>query len=393
MWFFDSPQVVFGEGSLSYLEGLNGRRAFLVTDPTLVKMEYAQRVCQALAPSGMEVMVYDDVEPDPSLETVQRGAQAMQGFAPDWIIALGGGSVMDAAKAMWVLYERPDLTAESINPIEPLGLRQKARLIAIPTTSGTGSEATWAVVLTDPREKRKLGLGNREDLPDVAILDPEMVGRLPARLTADTALDALTHAIEGYTSAWHNDFCDGLCLKAAQLIFDYLPRAYADGSDMDARMHLQNAATIAGLGFGNSMAALAHGMGHALGGVFHIPHGRAVALFLPYTIEYCAQDTGGTRYAELARFLNIDGKSAMLEDEGQGAAALAQAIRALERQVGQPLTLQACGIDAADLERELELLVANALNDTQTIMSTRIPESEDLRKLFRAAYDGQAVVF
>jgi alcohol dehydrogenase class IV len=387
MWYFNSPQIVFGEGSLAHLETLVGERACIVTDETLVRLGYAQRICQALAPTAMQVEVFSQVEPDPALETIRRGAEAMLRFRPDWIIALGGGSVMDAAKAMWVLYERPDLTAEDINPIDSLGLRQKARLVAIPTTSGTGSEATWAVVLTDPQEKRKLGLGNREDLPDVAILDPELVMQMPARLTADTGLDALVHAVEGYSSAWHNDFCDGLCLQAARLIFDYLPRAYQDGSDLDARTHLQNAATIAGLGFGNSMAALAHGMGHALGGVFHIPHGRAVALCLPYTIEYCLVE-GGTRYLELARFLGLTSN-----DEREAGLALTQAIRALEEHVGQPLTLQACGISRPDLDAGLDLLVANALNDTQTIMSTRVPESDDLRKLFAALWEGGKVAF
>ena len=382
MWYFNSPQIVFGEGSLSHLETLVGERACIVTDETLVRLGFVQRICQALGPGGMQVEVFSQVEPDPALETIRRGAEAMLRFQPDWIIALGGGSVMDAAKAMWVLYERPDLTPEEINPIDTLGLRKKARLAAIPTTSGTGSEATWMVVLTDPLEKRKLGLGNREDLPDMAILDPELVMQLPARLTADTGLDALVHAVEGYATTFHNDFSDGLCLQAARLIFEYLPRAYQDGADADARTHLQNAATIAGLGFGNAMAALAHGMGHALGGVFHLPHGRAVALCLPYTIEYCVGE-GGTRYLDMARFLNLPAP-----DERAAGLALAEAIRGLEEQVGQPLTLQACGITRADLDANLDLLVDNALNDTQTIMSTRIPESDDLRKLFGAVWEG-----
>jgi alcohol dehydrogenase class IV len=382
MWYFSSPQVVFGEGALSYLESLQGRLAFIVTDLNIQRLGYVDRVSRLLVEAGLQVEVYAAVEPDPSLATAQRGADAMLASAPDWIIALGGGSVMDAAKAMWVLYERPDLTAESINPIEHLGLRRKARLIAIPTTSGTGAEATWAIVLTDPLERRKLGLGNRENLPDVALLDPELVLDLPPRLTADTGLDALTHAVEGYTSTWRNDFSDGLCLQAAALVMEWLPRAVQDGSDLEAREHLHNAAGIAGLGFGNSMAALAHGMGHALGAVFHIPHGRAVALFLPYTIEYCAHpDFGPTRYAGLARMLGLPCAS-----EGEAAQALAQAVRALSRQVGQPLTLAQCGIARADFERELELLVTHALTDTQTIMSTRIPESDDLRRLFQAAY-------
>ena len=250
-------------------------------------------------------------------------------------------------------------------------------------------------MLTDPVERRKLGLGSRENLPDLAILDPELVQALPPRLTADTGLDALTHAVEGYTSAMHNDFCDGLCLQAARLVFEWLPKAVADGSDLEARTHTQNAATMAGLGFGNSMAGLAHGLGHALGGIFHVPHGRAVSLFLPYTLEYCAPfnpagavEPGPTRYAELAHFLGLPADS-----EPQAAASLAEAIRSLERQVGQPLNLQECGITRPQLEAELDTLVFNAGGDSQTVMSTRLPDDDDLRKLFRAAWTGETVDF
>ena len=385
MWFFASPQVIYGEGALAHLERLPSKRAVIVTDANLVRLGLAERIRRA-PPPGIETAVFDQVEPDPSLETVRRGADFLLDFQPDWIVALGGGSVMDAAKAMWVVYERPDIAVDAINPVDVLGLRVKAHLCAIPTTTGTGSEATWAVVLTDSQEKRKLGLGSREDLPDLAILDPELVLALPPRLTADTGLDALTHAVEGYTSSMHNDFCDGLCLQAAKLAFEWLPRAVADGSDIEARTHTQNAATIAGLGFGNSMAALAHGMGHALGGAFHVPHGRAVALFLPYTIEYCARGDAPTRYADLARFLGLPAA-----DEAQSAYSLAQAIRALEKQVGQPLTLAECGIAPPELEAALDPLVWNALGDSQTVMSTRIPDDAEMRRLFLSAWQGEAI--
>jgi len=389
MWYFSSPQIIFGEQALSHLERLSGARAAIVTDANLVRLGIVARIQQALAPSGMQTLVLDGVEPEPSLETVRAGAAELLRFAPQWIIALGGGSVMDAAKAMWILYERPDIAPEAINPIEPLGLRAKARLVAIPTTTGTGSEATWAIVLTDPVERRKLGLGSREALPDIAILDPELVAQLPARLTADTGLDALTHAVEGFTSTFHNDFSDGLCLQAAHLVFEYLPVCVRGGADLEARGHLQNAATIAGLGFGNSMAALAHGLGHALGAAFHTPHGRAVSLFLPYTIEYSLRgEPGSTRYAPLAHFLGLPCAS-----EAEAGAALAAAIRRLQVEVGQPLTLAELGIRASELEAELDLLVSNALNDTQTVMSTRIPEDADLRRLFRAALSGDTIDF
>jgi alcohol dehydrogenase class IV len=389
MWFFSSPQIIFGEGSLSHLERLTGARAALVTDANLVRLGMAQRVLAALAPTGMQTLVFDAVEPDPSLETVRAGAALLCQFEPQWIIALGGGSVMDTAKAMWILYERPDIDPSAINPIETLGLRAKAHLAAIPTTTGTGSEATWAIVLTDKAERRKLGLGSREALPDLAILDPALVAELPARLTADTGLDALVHAVEGFTSAFHNDFSDGLCLHAARLVFAHLAACCRDGSDLEARGHLQNAAAIAGLGFGNSMAALAHGMGHALGAAFHISHGRAVALFLPYTIAYSlGGEPGSTRYAPLARALDLPAGS-----EREAGENLARAIRALEAEVGQPRRLAEAGISSADLERELDLLVGNAMNDTQTVMSTRVPDDADMRRLFRAALTGESIEF
>lgn len=390
MWFFNSPQIVFGESSLSYLANLNGKRACVVTDENLLRLGYVDRIRDELSATGMDLRVFSQVEPDPCLETVRAGAEFLQQYEPDWIVALGGGSVMDAAKAMWVLYELPEVIPEAINPVEMLGLRQKAHFAAIPTTAGTGSEATWAIVLTDHDERRKLALGNREVLPDLTILDPDMVKDMPPSLTADTGMDALTHAVEGFTCTWRNDISDGLCLKAVQLVFDYLPRTCQHGAaDMEARIRMQNAATIAGLGFGNANAALAHAMGHSLGAIFHIPHGRAVGLFLPYTIEYClGGEPGSTRYTELARFLNLPAAN-----ERQAGDALAAAVRNLARTVGQPLALQDCSIEQADFERELEALVANAMNDTTCLMSTRIPETEEMRKLFQAAFAGLLVDF
>ena len=388
MWYFNSPEVVYGEDALSHLDTLRGERAFIVTDPTILKLGLVDVVKEHLTAAGMQVAVFAEVESDPSLQTVRRGAEVMRDFAPDWIIGLGGGSSMDAAKAMWILYERPDLDPAEINPFVEFGLRQKARLIAIPTTSGTGAETTWAIVLTDTEEQRKLGLGSRESLADIAIVDPALVANLPPRITADTGMDALTHAVEGYTSAWRNDFCDGLCLKAIQLIFEYLPRAYASGGDdRQAREKMHNAACIAGLGFGNSMAALAHALGHALGGVFHVPHGRAVGLFLPYTIEFTVRG-GGTRYAEIARFLGLPAG-----DEAEGAANLVQDIRDLARRIDQPLTIRELGIAQGDFEAALAKLVANAETDTSMVTCARMPNTGQSEQLFRYAYEGKKVDF
>lgn len=390
MWFFNSPEIIFGPGALDYLEEVQGQRAFLVTDANIEALGFVDLVRQRLEKAGLECQVWAEVEPDPALQTVQRGAAAALAFEPDWIIGLGGGSCMDAAKGIWVLYERPDLTPDGINPIERLGLRQKARLIAIPTTSGTGAEATWAIVLTDTAEQRKLGLGSRENLPDMAIVDPLFTANLPPRLTADTGLDALAHAIEGYTNSWANDFCDGPCLKATELVFKYLRRAYTDGSDAEAREKMHNAATLAGMGFGNSMVALAHSMGHALGGIFHTPHGRAVALFLPYSIEFIARGPTmiPTRYGEIARFLGLPA-----ETEEQGAASLVAAIRDLMRQVEQPLTLQELGVGREELEANMETLATNAELDVYTITSLRVPTHDEIIRLYHCAYEGQSVDF
>jgi len=309
----------------------------------------------------------------------------MTEYGPDWIIGLGGGSCMDAAKAMWVLYERPDMEPEEINPMIPLGLRQKARLITIPTTSGTGAEVTWVVVLTDAQDRRKLVLGSRENVADLAIVDPVLVKALPPQIAADTGMDALTHAIEGYTSSWANDFCDGLCLKAIQLIFDYLPRVVADEEDAEAREKMHSAATIAGLGFGNSMGALAHAMGHPLSPLFGVPHGRAVGLFLPYTIEFTARQAPG-RYAEIARFLGLTAAS-----DAEGAASLIEAIRDLARRINQPMSVKDLGISRQDYEAALQKMIEDGENDTVT--SARIPDRDELARLFRYAYEGRSIDF
>ena len=387
MWYFVSPQIVFGEGALDALDELEGRRALIVTDATLVQLGIVEKVLVHLKNARLEVRVFDEVEPDPSVATVLRGAEVARAFEPDWIIGLGGGSPMDAAKAIWILYERPDLHPAEINPFVRLGLRQKARLITIPTTSGTGAEITWAIVLTDTEEQRKMGLGNRENVADMAIVDPALTVGMPPRLTADTGMDALTHAVEGYTCTWHNDISDGLCIQAARLVFQYLPRAVADGSDMEARERMHNAAAIAGLGFGNAMASMAHAMGHTLGATFHIPHGRAVGIYLPYTIEFCAREAP-ERFAELAA---LTGCSQAGGEEG--ARALARRIRDLARQIGSPISVAEAGVAREDHEAQLDKMVDDAFNDTQMVTAVRAPSYDELRQLFQYAYEGREVDF
>ncbi len=387
MWFFNSPEIVFGEGALSYLSQIHGQRAFIVTDPMMVQFGFVDQVKEQLDAANIESKVFEEVEVEPSLETAQRGAKLMLEYQPDWIVGLGGGSAMDAAKAMWALYECPDLPVEAISPIEYLGIGKKAKLVLISTTSGTGSEVTWATVLTDTRENRKLGLGSRELTATIAIVDPMFAMKMPPRLTADTGLDVLTHAIEGYNATWHNDFADGMCLKAVELVFDYLPRAYADGNDVEAREKMHNAAALGGLGFINSMATLAHAMGHTFGAQFKVPHGRCVSAFLPYTMEFAANG-GNHRYHELARYLGLPAST-----PEEGAASLVKAVRDLEKQIGSATTLAEMKATRETLSAAMETLCDHAQNDTQIVAAPRAPERAELEKLFWYAFEGKAVDF
>jgi alcohol dehydrogenase class IV len=395
MWHFVSPRIVFGESSLSSLEEVDMSRALVVTDKNLVQIGLVEPVLDLIRKSGCEVLVFDDVEPDPTLTSVELGKVAANDFQPDWIIGLGGGSPMDTAKAIWVLYERPDLIPAEINPFIHLGLRKKSRLITIPTTSGTGAEITWAIVLTDPENNRKMGLGNRENAADIALVDPALASGMPPQLTADTGLDALTHSVEGFICTWHTDITDGLCLNAAREIFNYLPMAYeASQSDdprqeryQQAREKMHNAATGAGMGFGNAMASLAHAMGHVLGSVFHIPHGRAVGLCLPYTIEFASGGEDPSQIHTLARILGIKGSNSKI------GGAFAGSLRDLAKTVDNPISLTELGLDKNTFIGQLEKLVDDTFNDTQIITAPRAPSFQELERLYQYVYDGQPVDF
>jgi alcohol dehydrogenase class IV len=387
MWIFTTPEVVFGEDALSRLGDLKGTRAYIVTDANMVSLGFVGRVQALLASAGIESDTFAEVEPDPSIQTVERCITGLSEFGPDLVIGLGGGSCLDAAKTAWFRYERPDVPLEAINPFERFDMTGKARLIAIPTTSGTGADATIGVVLSDPEAGRKIVVYARELQPHLTLVDPSLVLGLPKAITADTGMDVLSHAIEAYASPWHNDFADGLALKAVQLVFEYLPRAYTDGSDVEAREHMHNAATLAGMALSNASIALAHAMAHAFGAIFHTPHGRTVGLFLPYTIEFTA-NAGGSRYGEIARFLGLP-----VGDEATGAAGLVAKIRSLAREVGQPLSIRDMDVDSMRLEDAMPELVSKAADDPQMITSLRAPDNEELANLFRYAFDGRTIDF
>ncbi len=388
MWYFVVPKVVFGQDALSHLAELKGKSAFIVTDRNIVKLGLVDKVKEQLQQAGIKAAVFDEVEPDPSLQTVQKGLAMMNQHAPDLVVAVGGGSVMDAAKAMRVQYERPDIKPEEINPfISDLGLGTKCRLVCVATTSGTGAEATFAVVLTDTADQRKLSLINREIVPDIAILDPEMARAMPPQITTDTGMDALTHAVEGFTCSWKNDFTDGLCVKAIQNVFQYLPRAVKDGNDMEAREKMHNTGCIAGIGFINALSSMAHAAGHSLGALFHVPHGRAVGLFLPYTIEFIG-DVRDELWAEIAYAIRLE-----VPKEKRAATVLAQAIRGLAREIDQPLSIKEIGVSLDSFDKAMGKLVDNVMADGSLIVSARIPNVAETEKFFNYTYQGKSIDF
>jgi len=388
MWYFVVPKVVFGQDALSHLAELNGKSAFIVTDKNIVKLGFVDKVKEQLSQAGIQATVFDEVEPDPSLQTVQKGVALMNQYGPDLVVAVGGGSVMDAAKAMRVQYERPDIKPEEINPfISDLGLGAKCKLVCVTTTSGTGAEATFAIVLTDVSDQRKLSLINREIVPDIAIVDPELARAMPPQITADTGMDALTHAVEGFTCTWKNDFTDGLCIKAIQLVFQYLPRVVKDGNDMEAREKMHNAGCIGGIGFINALSAMAHAAGHSLGAVFHTPHGRAVGLFLPYTIEFIGE-VREELWAEIAYAIQLE-----VPKGKRAATILAQAVRGLARNINQPLSIKETGISLDSFNKAMEKLIDNVMADGSLIVSARIPNVAETEKFLGYTYEGKSIDF
>jgi len=387
MWWFQSPKIAFGEDALEVLKDLKEKKAFIVTDKNIRSLGFFDLASKYLVEAGMEIGVFDGVESEPSIENVQEGAKLLAEFAPDWIIGLGGGSCMDAAKAMLVLYERPDVKLEEVSPLVELGLRKKARLICIPTTSGTGSEASWAAVITNKKERFKMELASRELYPDLSIVDPKLPVGVPKKVAADTGIDILITAVETYVNQWRNDFSDALAIKAIQLFFEYFLRAYENQNDKEAIEKIHNASTIAALGFSNSQAGVAHAMGHSFGAVFKIPHGRATAVFLPYSIEFGVKEAG-ERYAEIAKAIGIEAKSVE-----EAVKKLVEAIRDLMKKIGEPLTVKEMGIKWEDYQERLNELVAKAEMSACNFVNPRVASSEELRKLFTYAFEGQTIDF
>ena len=293
---------------LAELKNLKGKKAFVVVGGgSMKRFGFLEKVEDYLKEAGMEVELFEGVEPDPSVETVMKGAEAMRKFEPDWIVAMGGGSPIDAAKAMWIFYEYPDFTFEqAVIPFGLPELRQKAKFVAIPSTSGTATEVTAFSVITDYKAKIKYPLADFNITPDIAIVDPELAQTMPAKLVAHTGMDALTHAIEAYTASFRSNFSDPLAIKAIEMVKENLLKSFE--GDEEARNLMHEAQCLAGMAFSNALLGIVHSMAHKVGAVFHIPHGCANAIFLPYVIQY-NRTKCEDRYADIARTLKLEGNT------------------------------------------------------------------------------------
>lgn len=407
-WFKIPEKIYFEYDSIQYLEKMPGiTRAFIVTDPGMVSLGYVDKILYYLRKRSEYVHceIFSEVEPDPSVETVTRGAELMKKFSPDVIIALGGGSAMDAAKGMWLFYEHPDADFKSLH-LRFLDIRKrafkfpkmgnKAKLVAIPTTSGTGSEVTSFAVISDKKNNMKYPLADYELTPDVAIIDPQFVLSLPKQPTADTGMDVLTHAIEAYVSVMASDYTDALAIKACQLVFEYLPRAYKFGAeDTTAREKMHNASCIAGMAFTNAFLGVNHSIAHKIGGEYHIPHGRANAILLSHVIRY--NSTAPTKlvswpkyryfiadkkYAEIARACGFcNGTSAQENVEG-----LIKAIDRLMTECEMPKSFAQCGIDRDEYMKKVPEIANKAFEDQCTTANPRLPLVKEIEEILVKAY-------
>jgi len=409
-WFKIPEKIYFQPGSIQYLSKMPGiSRAFIVTDETMVRLGYVEKLLYHLRKregrNYVHSEIFSRVLPDPTVETVMEGASAAAAFRPDVIIALGGGSVIDAAKGIWLFYEHPDTNFEDLRmkfmdirkrvfKFPPLG--RKAKLVAIPTTSGTGSEVTSFTVITDPKKETKYPLADYEFTPDVAIIDPELVQSVPPKVTADTGMDVLTHAIEAYVSVMASDYTDALAMKAIQLVFEYLPRAYKNGNDLKAREKMHNASCIAGMAFTNAFLGINHSLAHKLGGEFHVPHGRANAVLLPHVIRYNAQRPtkfnafpkyehyiADRKYAEISKFLGFP-----CSDTEEGVESLIAGIRELMRVLDIPPSIKEYGIQEERFLSVLDELADKAFEDQCTTANPRMPLVSELKELYLKAYYG-----
>lgn len=379
--------LYFGKGSMDVLKELKGNRAVIVVGGgSMKRFGFLDIVVSNLEEAGMETMIIDGVEPDPSVETVMKGAKMMQTFNPDWIVSIGGGSPIDAAKAMWVFYEHPSAKFEDIaKPFNIPRLRNKAHFVAIPSTSGTATEVTAFSVITDYKVGIKYPLADFEITPDIAILDPSIAYKMPQKLTAHTGMDALTHATEALTACLSSDFSDPLALKAIKMIKENLLNSY--NGDEDARDAMHIAQCLAGMAFSNALLGISHSMAHKTGAIFHIPHGCANAIFLPYVIQW-NRTVSENKYAEIARYIGLSGNN-----DKELCDSYIEFIRDLNGKLSIPLNMKEYGIQEDLFKENLHRISVNAEADACTGSNSRETKAADFEKILTAIYYGNDIDF
>ncbi|MGI6077206.1 MAG: iron-containing alcohol dehydrogenase [Fastidiosipilaceae bacterium] len=375
-------QLVTGEDALSVLGTLQGKKAVITTGSSSMKKQgFLDQVTELLEGAGMEVAVFSGIESDPTVQTVAKGAKFLQDEEPDWLIALGGGSTIDATKAMWVFYEDPEAKYETLRTNFPV-LRKKARFVAIPSTSGTGSEVTYFAVITNPEKHIKFPVAHPQLMPDIAILDPALVKNLPPSQIANTGMDAMTHAVEAYVSILNIPFADAYAAEAIKMISDNIVASY--NGDLKAREQMHYAQNMAGIAFNNALLGMVHAMAHSIGTIFakHVPHGLGNAMYLPVSIRYNGADEGvAARYAKLARMLDIPG-----DTDAELVEGFAVHIEGLNKELGIPATLSEYGIGKEEFEQNLETISNNALNDVNLRTNPRKIELEKMKELMSSIY-------
>jgi acetaldehyde dehydrogenase/alcohol dehydrogenase len=412
-WFKVPERIYFEAGAIQYLEKMPDiTRAFIVTDEGMVKLGYVDRILYHLRKRQQYVHseIFSSVEPDPSFETIKRGVQAIESFKPDVIIALGGGSAIDAAKGMWLFYEHPDADVEGMK-LKFLDIRkktykfpklgEKCKMVAIPTTSGTGSEVTSFAVISDKVQNKKYPLTDYELTPDVAIVDPDLVTSLPKSITADTGMDVLTHALEAYVSNMASDYTDALAEKAAELVIKNLKECYDNGSNKEARERMHNASTMAGMAFSNAFLGINHSLAHKLGAAYHLPHGRLNAILLPYVVKYNSEEPtkfvsfpkyeyfiADEKYATIARKMGLKA-----DTKEEGVQSLIKEIQELNEYLNIPKSLQEAGVDEKDFFENIDTLADRAFEDQCTTANPRLPLIPELKQILTDAYYGNEIKF
>ena len=407
-WFKIPEKIYFEAGSIQYLEKMPDiERAFIVTDEGMVKLGYVDKILYHLRNRRQYVHseIFSAVESDPSFDTIMKGVEAMKSFNPDVIIAIGGGSPIDAAKGMWLLYEHTDADLEGLK-LKFMDIRkrtykfpklgQKCKMVAIPTTSGTGSEVTSFAVITDKEKNKKYPLADYELTPDVAIVDPDLVMSLPKSVTADTGMDVLTHALEAYVSNMASDYTDGLAEKAVELVFKYLKEAYDDGTNKQAREKMHNASTIAGMAFTNAFLGVCHSMAHKIGAEFHLPHGKINAILLPYVVRYnSSMPTKFVSFPKYEYYIADEKYYTMAKKVGlkadskeEGIKSLIEKIKEMNEHLNIPKSFKDAGIDEQEFLAKVDMLADRAFEDQCTTANPRVPLVEEIKQIMLDSYYG-----